>query len=61
VSDLFSLIDKNCNDKISYKEFLDFYYLIPAEQIRHTFDVWNKNAIDIGESVTVPEEKKKGS
>ena len=35
--------------------------MIPAEHIRHTFDLWTKNAIDIGESVTVPEEKKKGT
>jgi len=34
---------------------MQFYYLIPAENIRHSFDFWEKNSIDIGESVVVPE------
>jgi len=35
---LFRRIDKDANGCISYDEFLEFFYLIPAEEVRQTFN-----------------------
>lgn len=35
--------------------------LVPSEMIKSSFKFYSKSAIDIGESVTVPEEKQPGS
>jgi solute carrier family 25 phosphate transporter 23/24/25/41 len=54
-------MDLDGNERISFYEFMHFYYLIPTETIRQSFDLWTKSAIDIGESVTVGEETKPGT
>lgn len=60
--DLLDKMDLNKSGTISYDEFLTFYYLIPVENIKVAFDFWAKSAaIDIGESVTINEDKKTAS
>ena len=54
-------MDFNKTGTISYDEFLQFYYMIPAENIRVAFNLWAKSAaIDIGESMTINEDRKPG-
>jgi solute carrier family 25 phosphate transporter 23/24/25/41 len=40
---------------------MNFIYLIPAQKIRNAFDYSGKGGLDIGESVTVPDEKPVGT
>lgn len=50
-------LDKNKDGKIDLKEFVEFYHMIPINNIRMTFNMFSKESIDIGDSITIPNEK----
>jgi Ca2+-binding EF-hand superfamily protein len=60
IDTLFSKMDKDKSGIITYDEFILFFYLLPEESMRATFDHFVKGRIDIGESMTIPEERHKG-
>ena len=62
VDHILNAMDKNHDGSISYEEFLMFAYLIPAERLRAQFSNWAKtSSFDIGDSVTIPDDKKPGA
>ena len=59
---LIKQIDRDGDGRITYDEFLNFLYLLPAQNLKYIFDHWSKSAsIDLGESFTIPDEKPKGT
>lgn len=59
IVDLIEKMDYSKDKLISYGEFRDFIFLMPAHSIACVFDSWMKaSSIDIGESITVPDEIK---
>ncbi len=63
IQDLIEKMDQSKDKLISFEEFRDFIFLLPAHGIACVFDSWMKaSTIDIGESsMTVPDEIKKGN
>lgn len=62
IQDLIEKMDQSKDKLIAYEEFRDFVFLLPGHSISCIFDSWMKaNSIDIGESMTVPDEIKKAS
>lgn len=49
-------LDTNKDGQIDFHEFMQFYHMIPINNIRMTFDYFSKEGIDIGESFTIPNE-----
>lgn len=49
-------LDVNKDGKVTYKEFMRFYHMIPINNIKLTFNIFDKKSIDIGDYVTVPNE-----
>jgi solute carrier family 25 phosphate transporter 23/24/25/41 len=61
IDHLFLKMDTKHDGKISYQEFLTFYYLIPGESLRRKFDSFVKGSFDIGDNIVVPEDRPKGT
>ena len=62
IDTIINAMDTDHDGTISYEEFLTFYYLIPAEKLNAHFANWAKSSsFDIGDHVTVPDDKKPGA
>lgn len=49
VQNVLNRMDTNHDGVVTYAEFLEFYYLLPAlPTISSHFDLWTRGAIDIG-------------
>jgi Ca2+-binding EF-hand superfamily protein len=54
---MISVLDKDKDGKVTFCEFMNFYHMIPIQNIKMTFDFFEKAGIDIGESITIPNEQ----
>ena len=48
-------LDIDKDDKISYLEFIKYHHIIPLDNIRSLFDQMASDAIDLGESIKIPQ------
>jgi Ca2+-binding EF-hand superfamily protein len=57
IDSMISNLDLNNDGKIDFNEFMRFYHMIPINNIKMFFDFFSKEGIDIGDMITIPNER----